>query len=45
MSGPEAPRPAAQEPRRLSREQREALYQELREAMRDANRPRSVTER
>ena len=45
MSGPEAPHPAAPEPRRLSREQREALYQELRQAMRDANRPRSVTER
>lgn len=45
MSGPETPRPAVQEPRRLSREQREALYQDLRQAMRDANRPRSVTER
>lgn len=45
MSGPETPRPAELEPRRLSREQREALYQELRQAMRDANRPRSVTER
>ena len=45
ISGPDAPRPAAQEPRRLSREQRETLYQELREAMRDANRPRSMTAR
>ncbi|QTQ38684.1 Uncharacterized protein ToN1_45890 [Aromatoleum petrolei] len=45
MSGPEAPRPVAPEPRRLSREQRETLYQELRQAMRDADRPRSVTER
>lgn len=45
MSGAEAPSPGLQEPRRLSREQREALYQELRQAMRDANRPRSVTER
>ena len=45
ISGPETPRSAAQEPRRLSREQREALYQELRQAMHDANRPRSVMER
>ncbi|MCC4116052.1 hypothetical protein LLG90_11895 [Aromatoleum toluclasticum] len=45
MSGTEATRPAAQEPRRLSPEQREELYQELRQAMRDANRPRSVMER
>lgn len=45
MSGPETRRASEQEPRRLSREQREALYQELRQAMRDANRPRSVTER
>ncbi len=29
----------------MSPEQREELYQELRQAMRDANRPRSVTER
>lgn len=45
VSGPESSRSAAQEPRRLSREQRETLYQELRQAMRDANRPRSVMER
>lgn len=45
MSGQETARSATKEPRRLSREQREALYQELRQAMRDANRPRSVMER
>lgn len=43
--GPEASGTAALEPRRLSPEQRAALTQELREAMRNANRPRSVVER
>ncbi|NMG45601.1 hypothetical protein GPA22_17945 [Aromatoleum toluvorans] len=45
MNSSEVSRPAAQERRRLSREQRETLHRELREAMRDAERPRSVTER
>lgn len=45
MNGSEVLHPATQERRRLSREQRETLYRELREAMRDAERPRSVTER
>lgn len=45
MGGADATRPAAQEPRRLSPEQRETLHRELREAMRDAERPRSVTQR
>jgi hypothetical protein len=43
--GPEVAGTAALEPRRLSPEQRAALTQELREAMRNANRPRSVVER
>ncbi|AYH44237.1 hypothetical protein [Azoarcus sp. DN11] len=45
MNGSEVSHPATQERRRLSREQRETLNRELREAMRDAERPRSVTER
>lgn len=44
-TGGELSRSSSIEPRRLSREQRAVLNQELREAMRNANRPRSVVER